>query len=35
VFYGSTGPGSILNLAAEVLKRDAGIAMDHVPCSQF
>jgi tripartite-type tricarboxylate transporter receptor subunit TctC len=31
VFYGSTGPGSILHLMAEVLKRDAGIKMDHVP----
>lgn len=31
LFYGSTGPGSIMNLAAEVFKRDAGIAMDHVP----
>jgi tripartite-type tricarboxylate transporter receptor subunit TctC len=31
VFYGSTGPGSILHLLAEVLKRDTGIKMDHVP----
>ncbi|WP_159349920.1 Bug family tripartite tricarboxylate transporter substrate binding protein [Roseomonas harenae] len=31
VFYGSTGPGSIMNLAGEVLKRDAGISMEHVP----
>jgi tripartite-type tricarboxylate transporter receptor subunit TctC len=31
VFYGSTGPGSILHLMGEVLKRDAGIKMDHVP----
>lgn len=31
LFYGSTGPGSIMNLAAEVFKRDAGVAMDHVP----
>jgi len=31
LFYGSTGPGSILHLMAEVLKRDAGIKMDHVP----
>jgi tripartite-type tricarboxylate transporter receptor subunit TctC len=31
VFYGSTGPGSIMNLAGEVLKRDAGITMEHVP----
>lgn len=29
--YGSTGPGSIMNLAIEVLKRDAGVAIDHVP----
>ena len=29
--YGSTGPGSIMNLMGEVLKRDAGIKMDHVP----
>ena len=31
LFYGSTGPGSIMNLLGEVLKRDAGIKMDHVP----
>jgi tripartite-type tricarboxylate transporter receptor subunit TctC len=31
LFYGSTGPGSIMNLATEVFKRDAGIAMEHVP----
>jgi tripartite-type tricarboxylate transporter receptor subunit TctC len=31
LFYGSTGPGSIMNLATEVFKRDAGVAMDHVP----
>jgi tripartite-type tricarboxylate transporter receptor subunit TctC len=31
VFYGSTGPGSIMNLCGELLKRDAGIKMDHVP----
>ena len=31
MFYGSTGPGSIMNLAIEVLKRDAGIKVDHVP----
>jgi tripartite-type tricarboxylate transporter receptor subunit TctC len=31
LFYGSTGPGSVMNFAGEVLKRDAGIAMDHVP----
>jgi tripartite-type tricarboxylate transporter receptor subunit TctC len=31
LFYGSTGPGSIMNLAGEVFKRDAGVSMDHVP----
>jgi len=31
LFYGSTGPGSILHLMGEVFKRDAGIKMDHVP----
>jgi tripartite-type tricarboxylate transporter receptor subunit TctC len=31
LFYGSTGPGSIMNLMGEVLKRDAGIKIDHVP----
>ena len=31
VLYGSTGPGSIMNLCGEVLKRDAGIKMDHIP----
>jgi tripartite-type tricarboxylate transporter receptor subunit TctC len=31
LFYGSTGPGSIMNLMGEVLKRDANIKMDHVP----
>ncbi|WP_458095683.1 Bug family tripartite tricarboxylate transporter substrate binding protein [Roseomonas sp. WA12] len=31
LFYGSTGPGSIMNLAGEVLKRDAGISMEHIP----
>ena len=31
LFYGSTGPGSILHLMGEVLKRDTGIRMDHVP----
>jgi tripartite-type tricarboxylate transporter receptor subunit TctC len=31
LFYGSTGPGSIMHLMGEVLKRDAGIKMDHVP----
>jgi tripartite-type tricarboxylate transporter receptor subunit TctC len=29
--YGSTGPGSIMNLQGEVLKRDANIKMDHIP----
>ena len=31
LFYGSTGPGSTMNLVGEVLKRDAGIRMDHIP----
>jgi tripartite-type tricarboxylate transporter receptor subunit TctC len=31
LFYGSTGPGSIMNLMGEVLKQDTGIKMDHVP----
>jgi tripartite-type tricarboxylate transporter receptor subunit TctC len=31
VFYGTTGPGSVMHLTAEVLKRDAGIRMEHVP----
>jgi tripartite-type tricarboxylate transporter receptor subunit TctC len=31
LFYGSTGPGSIMNLMGEVLKRDTGIKMEHVP----
>lgn len=31
LFYGSTGPGSIMNLATEVFKRDAGVSMEHVP----
>jgi tripartite-type tricarboxylate transporter receptor subunit TctC len=31
LFYGTTGPGSVMHLSAEVLKRDAGIKMDHVP----
>ncbi|TCI00992.1 tripartite tricarboxylate transporter substrate binding protein [Roseococcus sp. SYP-B2431] len=30
-FYGSTGPGSTMNLVGEVLKRDGGFAMEHVP----
>jgi tripartite-type tricarboxylate transporter receptor subunit TctC len=31
VFYGSTGPGSVIHLSGETLKRDSGIKMDHVP----
>jgi tripartite-type tricarboxylate transporter receptor subunit TctC len=31
LFYGSTGPGSIMNFAGEILKRDAAIPMEHVP----
>ncbi len=31
LFYGSTGPGSVMNFAGEVLKRDSGITMEHVP----
>jgi tripartite-type tricarboxylate transporter receptor subunit TctC len=31
VFYGSTGPGSGMNLTGETLKRDSGIRMEHVP----
>ena len=30
-FYGSTGPGSTVNLMTEVLKRDAGISLEHIP----
>lgn len=30
-FYGSTGPGSTVNLIAEVLKRDGGFQAEHVP----
>ena len=30
-FYGSTGPGSFMNMVGEVLKRDANIRMEHVP----
>lgn len=30
-FYGSTGPGSTINLVAEVLKRDGHFPMDHIP----
>jgi tripartite-type tricarboxylate transporter receptor subunit TctC len=31
LFYGSTGPGSLMHLMGEVIKRDTGIKMDHVP----
>jgi tripartite-type tricarboxylate transporter receptor subunit TctC len=31
LFYGSTGPGSTMNLVGEILKRDGGIRMEHVP----
>src|SRR6187402_683587 len=31
VFYGTTGPGSVMHLSGETLKRDSGIKMDHVP----
>jgi tripartite-type tricarboxylate transporter receptor subunit TctC len=31
LFYGSTGPGSVMNFCGEVLKRDTGIKLDHVP----
>jgi tripartite-type tricarboxylate transporter receptor subunit TctC len=31
LFYGSTGPGSVMNYSGELLKRDTGIKMDHVP----
>lgn len=31
LFYGSTGPGSFMNLVGEVLKRETGIRMEHVP----
>jgi tripartite-type tricarboxylate transporter receptor subunit TctC len=31
VFFGSTGPGSVMHLSGETLKRDSGIKMDHVP----
>lgn len=30
-FYGSTGPGSFMNMVGEVLMREAGIRMEHVP----
>jgi tripartite-type tricarboxylate transporter receptor subunit TctC len=31
VFYGSTGPGSVMHLSGETLKRDSGIKIEHVP----
>jgi len=31
VFFGSTGPGSVMHLSGETLKRDTGIKMEHVP----
>jgi len=31
IFYGSTGPGSIINLVGEVIKNEAKLQMDHVP----
>jgi tripartite-type tricarboxylate transporter receptor subunit TctC len=31
LFYGSTGPGSTMNLVGEILKRDGGFRMEHVP----
>jgi tripartite-type tricarboxylate transporter receptor subunit TctC len=31
LLYGTTGPGSILHLMSELLKRDARIKMDHIP----
>ncbi|MBR0654806.1 Bug family tripartite tricarboxylate transporter substrate binding protein [Plastoroseomonas arctica] len=31
MFYGSTGPGSTINLVGEILKRDARISLEHVP----
>ncbi len=29
--YGSTGPGSTMNLLGEIYKRDAGLTMEHIP----
>lgn len=29
--YGSTGPGSVMNFAMEVFRRDSGLKLDHVP----
>lgn len=31
LFYGSTGPGSTVHLLGELLKRDGGFEMEHVP----
>lgn len=31
MFYGSTGPGSVMNYSGELLKRDAQIKLDHIP----
>src|SRR4029078_6067163 len=31
MFYGSTGPGSVMNYSGELLKRDAQNKLDHVP----
>jgi tripartite-type tricarboxylate transporter receptor subunit TctC len=31
IFYGSTGPGSTMNLVGEVIKAQAEIEMDHIP----
>ena len=31
VFYGTTGPGSVMHLSGETLKRDSGVKMEHVP----
>ncbi|MDO9412863.1 MAG: tripartite tricarboxylate transporter substrate binding protein [Pseudolabrys sp.] len=31
LFYGSTGPGSVMNYSGEVMKRDNQLKMDHVP----
>ena len=31
VFYGSTGPGSGMNLVGETLKHETGVRMEHVP----
>ena len=30
-FYGSTGPGSFMNMVGEVLIRESGIRMEHIP----